>query len=88
MHIQAYMWKSKKQHAGLIMPNSSPRDGIFNPHLTTIKVYYNVSFFLPVCLIMLDNSKFFIEFYFYLFRHSSSQDQVKYNKNKCLDDIV
>ena len=27
--------------ASLVMPNSYPRDVIFNPHLTTIKDYYN-----------------------------------------------
>ena len=27
--------------ASLVMPNSYPRDGIFNPHLTTIKVSYS-----------------------------------------------
>ena len=26
--------------ASLVMPNSYPRDGIFNPHLTTIKDSY------------------------------------------------
>ena len=28
--------------ASLVMPNSYPRDGIFNPHLTTIKDSYNL----------------------------------------------
>ena len=27
--------------ASLMMPNSYPRDGIFNPHLTTVKDSYN-----------------------------------------------
>ena len=27
--------------ASLMMPNSYPRDGIFNPHITTIKDSYN-----------------------------------------------
>ena len=26
--------------ASLVMPNSYPHDGIFNPHLTTIKDFY------------------------------------------------
>ena len=34
--------------ASLVMPNSCPRDGIFNPHLTTIKDSYNKGLVRPV----------------------------------------
>ena len=30
--------------ASLMMPNSYPRDGIFNPHLTTIKASYSLEY--------------------------------------------
>ena len=35
------LWITVRHHAAsLVMPNSYPRDGIFNPHLTTIKDSY------------------------------------------------
>ena len=35
------MQVSKEEHASLAMPNSYPRDRIYNPHLTPIKGSYN-----------------------------------------------
>ena len=32
--------REAKQSASLLMPNSYPRDGIFNPHIATIKDSY------------------------------------------------
>ena len=33
--------------ASLVMPNSYPRDGIFSPHLTTMKDSYNLTYPYP-----------------------------------------
>ena len=38
--IQSLGITFRHHSASLVMPNSYPRDGIFNPHLTTIKVSY------------------------------------------------
>ena len=38
------LWITVQHHsASLVMPNSYPRDGIFNPHITTIKESYKAT---------------------------------------------
>ena len=39
---------SEVKYKSLMMPNTYFRDGIFNPHLATIKGYYNVKFAMNI----------------------------------------